>query len=85
MRGPRLRLMMDQEPPRVEQWDRLRAWLKAEHIQRTRLICEGKGRIDWLDYGTRVSFSEVCAKAAELGLDVSPVQIRQQTKGVIKS
>lgn len=56
--------------------DKLIAWYKAEYKRRTDLLDRDQGQIDWLDPGTRVSFSEVWAKAEELGVNESPVTLR---------
>jgi hypothetical protein len=62
-----------------DQMDKLIAWFKAEYARRTAAIKTGKGRIDWLDPGTRISWSEVLAKADELGIDTrDPVNLRLQ-------
>lgn len=56
--------------------DELVAWVRAEYARRTRAIAAGNGRIDWLDPGTRVSWSEVFAKAHDLGMKCAPVELR---------
>jgi hypothetical protein len=54
----------------------LATWFKTEFARRTKLLEAGDGRIDWIDAGTRVSFSEVSAKAGELGLPDDVVALR---------
>ena len=54
----------------------LRRWRHAEFTRRTRALEAGADRIDWVDPGTRVSFSEVCEKARELGLEMNVVELR---------
>lgn len=44
-------------------------WARREHARRTRLLREGKGQIDWIVPEYRVTWTEVCAKAEELGLE----------------
>ena len=51
-------------------------WYKSEFKRRTDLLAAGNGRIDWIDPGTRVSFSEIWAKAEELGIEENPVTLR---------
>jgi hypothetical protein len=52
-------------------------WFWSEFNRRTDAIASGAARIDWLDTGTRVSWTEVVSKAEELGLDTSnPVKFR---------
>lgn len=55
---------------------KLRQWRRAEFKRRTALLQVDLGRIDWLDPGTRVSFSEVCEKARELGIDLPVTELR---------
>jgi hypothetical protein len=38
-------------------------------------LARGQGRIDWVDPGTRVSFSEVVAKAQDLGVGRDPMNL----------
>lgn len=57
--------------------DRLKQWYREEFDRRTKLIEAGEvNRIDWIDPGTRVAFSEVCAKAREKGIDSNVVNLR---------
>jgi hypothetical protein len=44
-------------------------WARRERAYRTKAIKMGVGRIDWLDPGTRVSMTEIIAKAEEIGMD----------------
>jgi hypothetical protein len=52
------------------------AWFKSEFARRTRALGEGKGRIDWIDPGTRVSWSEITTKAEQLGINRDMVDLR---------
>jgi len=40
------------------------------------VVSAGTPRIDWLDPGTRVSWSEIVAKAEEFGIKSDPVTLR---------
>lgn len=62
--------------------DKLNAWIKEEYNRRTALIEQNseEAKITWLDHGTRVSFSEVCSKARELGVNFHVVDLRQKIK-----
>ena len=41
----------------------IRKWYREEFHRRTKLLAKGEGRIDWVNEGTRVSFSEICHQA----------------------
>lgn len=65
----------------TDQWENimiteLAKWYKNEYRRRTDAINNGEGRIDWLDEGTRVSFSEIQEKANEFGIQVNVVKLR---------
>jgi hypothetical protein len=60
----------------MDQFEELIYWYKREFRQRTALLAKGEGRIEWIDAGTRVSFSEVCEKADDLGLEMNVVELR---------
>ena len=51
-------------------------WYRRERRCRTAKVREGTARIDWLDPGTRVSWSEIVAKAEEFGIKSDPVTLR---------
>lgn len=53
-------------------------WGNAEFARRTRAVEDGTADVYWLDPGTRVSWTEICAKAEELGVKrvQSPVDFR---------
>ena len=51
-------------------------WIDSEYARRTKAVKNGTARIDWIDEGTRVSFSEIVAKAEALGIDTNPVSLR---------
>jgi hypothetical protein len=61
--------------------EQLRAWIREEHRRRTDLLDAGNGRIEWIDPGTRVGFSEACAKAEELGIEADVVSLRLALNG----
>ena len=52
-------------------------WVSTEYNRRSVALSEGHGRVDWLDPGTRVSWSEIIAKAESLGINRNPVNLRQ--------
>lgn len=54
----------------------LRYWIKLQYDYRTDEIEQNRGRIDWIDPGTRVSFTEVWAKAEDLGIKMNVVEFR---------
>jgi hypothetical protein len=54
----------------------LLSWVKQEYLRRTRLIKVGAGKIDWIDPGTRVSWTEVVTKAEALGVARKGVDLR---------
>lgn len=60
----------------VSPLDQLKQWRRETFAERTRLLNAGQGRIDWLDEGTRVSWTEVVAKAEKLGVTLHPVELR---------
>jgi hypothetical protein len=60
----------------MDRFEELVAWYRGEFDRRTSALNSGQGRIDWLDAGSRVSFSEVSAKAEELGIKANPVDLR---------
>jgi hypothetical protein len=62
----------------------LRSWFDAEFRHRTKMLEAGEGKISWLNPGTRVSFSEVCAKAEELELSSNPVELRLMINRKVK-
>lgn len=53
-------------------------WFRAEYQRRTMAIENGTGRVDWLDCGTRVSWSEIVSKARDLGITDDVVTMRQR-------
>jgi urocanate hydratase len=42
-------------------------WFDATFAQRTAAVENNTARIDWIDEGTRVSWSEIAMKAVEFG------------------
>lgn len=52
-------------------YNALLIWYRAEYARRTAAIKAGTADIDWMVPGYRVRWSEVVAKAEELGLDTS--------------
>jgi hypothetical protein len=60
----------------------LRKWYRQEFDRRTKLLEAGNGRIDWLDKGTRVSWSEVWIKAQDLGINLGPAELRLQLQSL---
>jgi hypothetical protein len=51
-------------------------WYNETYQSRTRAVRDNTARIDWLDPGTRVSWTEMVAKAEELGIRKNPVALR---------
>ena len=51
-------------------------WYRREYDHRTAKVCIGIAPINWIDKGTRVSWSEVYSKARELGIESDPVTLR---------
>jgi hypothetical protein len=51
-------------------------WAGSEFKRRTRLVKVGAGKIDWLDPGTRVSWTEITTKAEALGIARKGVDLR---------
>lgn len=45
-------------------------WFEAEFTRRTVSVHEGTARIDWIALPYRVSFTELAAKAEELGIPI---------------
>jgi len=52
---------------------KIKNWYQDQYWFRTRALNKGEGKIDWVDPGTRVSWSEVVAYAETLGLQLSPL------------
>lgn len=48
------------------------AWYRTVFALRTAEIHAGRGKIEWLDRGTRVSWSELVAYAETLGIELRP-------------
>lgn len=53
-------------------------WGREEFARRTKAVEDGTASIYWLDPGTRVSWTEICVKAEELGVKraKNPVEFR---------
>lgn len=51
-------------------------WFKRTLSERTTAVKENRAPIDWIDPGTRVSWSEVVSKASDLGIVRSPADLR---------
>jgi hypothetical protein len=60
----------------------LRAWFEAEYARRTAAVERGEVNVDWAIPEYRVSWSEVLAKAGELGIHMSPVDLRLAFKRI---
>jgi hypothetical protein len=52
---------------------RLAQWYRSEYARRTKAVKAGTAPIDWLAAGYRVTWTEVVAKAEELGIDTSDI------------
>jgi hypothetical protein len=55
----------------------LLVWLRREYADRTKAVENGTGRIDWIVAAYRVSFSEIWAKAEQLGIPDDSVELRR--------
>jgi len=62
---------------RKEQRAALRAWFEKEYRRRSAAVRAGTGKIEWLDKGTRVAWSEIAMKAVELGITDDIVTLRK--------
>ena len=51
-------------------------WAAVEFDRRTQLLREGEGQIDWIDPGTRVSWTEIVERARDLGITMNVVELR---------
>lgn len=52
-------------------------WHDAEYARRSAAVLDGTARIDWIVPEYRVSWSELAAKADELGIDRNLVDLRR--------
>lgn len=64
--------------PMTEAERKLLDWFDTEFKSRTKAVKNSTARIDWIDPGTRISWTEILSKAEELGITTrNAVEMRQ--------